>query len=235
MSKSKPPRRPEPAHSCAPQRVSVHALAGLAACAFGAATLATSSAHADQFAEPPSGSGGTVTIASPARGDTYFVVGASELRPHNDTLVRFAVGPAGMLREQAAAAGMLVAADFGRGPAGFRAQAAWLGVGAPRGIAQYTGELTVEADLAELRPRIGAGGGVARTGSSLRDDGSVDAHRGATLGIGVVRAGVAYLLPIEADARIALDVSASIPAIRSDDAPEVSPYAIGALTVSLGF
>lgn len=157
--------------------------------------------------------------------------------PRLRSTVRLSLGPMGKLDGDAAAPGLFAAVDFGRGAAGFRLAGAWLAVGESNGLAQYTGELTLDfGGRSRLRPVIAAGAGAAHTGSSRGDDGALRTDEGAWLGIGTVRAGLSMLLPLEgADARIGVDLGAAIPAVVSDRAPSSSPWALGAAFVSVGF
>jgi hypothetical protein len=191
-------------------------------------------AKADGFAEPPPGRD-RVAVAGDG-GDDRFLPDIDAVEPKL-SIVRFVVGPAGKFDGDGAAPGLLAAIDIGRGPTGFRATGAWLDVGADEGVAQYTGELTIDfGGRSRIRPVIGAGGGVARTSSSKNDDGSMDTSNGSTLGVGIVRAGVAVRLPFEeADARVGLDLTGTLPAIRAKSAPDVGPWALAALTVAVGF
>jgi hypothetical protein len=157
--------------------------------------------------------------------------------PRLRSTVRLSLGPMGKLDGDAAAPGLFAAVDFGRGAAGFRLAGAWLAVGEQNGLAQYTGELTLDfGGRSRVRPVIAAGAGAAHTGSSRGEDGVLRTDQGAWLGIGTVRAGLSLLLPLEgADARIGVDLGAAIPAIVSDRAPSSSPWALGAAFVSVGF
>jgi hypothetical protein len=173
-----------------------------------------------------------------AAGSSERLLSLDDLSPSpRASLVRLLVGPAGKLDARSASPGLLAALDIGRGPTGFRLTAAWLDVGSEHGLSQYTGEITLDfGGRSRLRPVIGAGGGVARTSSSVREDGTLDASTGATLGIGTVRAGLGLRLPFdEADARVTLDLTGALPAIRTDHAPDVTPWALASLTVGVGF
>jgi hypothetical protein len=202
--------------------------AALATVAFGGA------ARADAWAAPPGDD-------DPPRRRGVAVVDQDDDRTPSPepkpSVVRFYAGPAGKVDKAAASPGMMLAVDLGRGPAGFRLSSAWLDVGKDRGVSQYTGELTIDfGGRSRFRPVVGAGGGVARSSSSVRDDGSVDTSTGATMGVGLVRAGLGFRLPFEeTDARVALDVVGVLPAIRGATAPDLGPWALGAITVGVGF
>lgn len=207
----------------------------LLAVTLGAAMFAASApARADGFAEPP-GEQRSVAFV-PSRSSSRLL--SEPFEPEAElSVLRFLVGPAGRLAGGGATAGFFLAADIGRGPAGGRLSAAWLDVGGPRGLAQYTGELTLDfGGHSWLRPVIGAGGGVVRTSSSRAADGSVDPTTGATIGVGLLRTGLGVRLPFESvDARVALDVTGTLPAIRGSDAPELTPWVLGALSLGIGF
>lgn len=202
------------------------------------ATLSASRpAGAQGFADPPSAhQHARVIVAEDDNGRCDDEPSSPAYDP-GQSLVRLLVGPAGKFSTGSAEPGLLVAVDVGRGPTGLRLSGAWLSVGDESGLAQYTGELTVDfGGRSRVRPVIGAGGGVARTSSSVREDGTTDLGAGATLGIGVVRAGLGVMLPFsEADARVALDVTGSFPAIRASNAPDLSPWVLASITVGVGF
>lgn len=200
-----------------------------------AATLSTPrSARATGFAEPP----GRQRVARAYTAESPDHDGfLDEWPPPRRSLVRLFVGPAGRFDASGAAPGLLVAAELGRGPTGGRLAATWIDVGSASGVSQYTGELTIDfGGRSFLRPVIGAGGGVARTSWSVRDDGSRDESSGATLGIGLVRGSLGVRLPFDdADARVALDLTGVLPAIRSAHAPELTPWGLASIHVGIGF
>lgn len=198
-----------------------------------AALIAPAEARAYGFATPPSGGGRSIAVSS---SDRLLSLDDLDAGPR-PSLVRLLVGPAGKVDAESASPGLLAALDIGRGPAGFRLSGAWLDVGADHGLSQYTGELTLDfGGRSRFRPVIAAGGGVARTSSSVRADGSLDTSSGATLGIGTLRAGLGFRLPLDqADARITLDVTGALPAIRTDSAPSITPWVLGSLTIGVGF
>ena len=199
-----------------------------------ASSLIPSQAAADEgFAEPP----GRSRVAVASSGPEEPAVTEASNRDTPSSTVRLFVGPAGRFASSGASPGLLTAIELGRGPAGFRIAGAWVDVGSDRGISEYTGELTVDfGGRSRIRPNVGAGGGVARTSASRREDGTLDGSSGATLGVGVVRGGLGVRLPFEeTDARVALDVSGSFPVVRSEGARDVQPWALAALTVGVGF
>ena len=196
-------------------------------------------ARADGFARPPHDDGVAVPIPDGDRYDDYDNRDPEPFPPLpiSRSSVRVAVGPVGKLDADSASPGLLAAIDFGRGPTGFRLTGAWLSAGNTEGLAQYTGEITVDfGGASRVRPVIGAGAGVARTSSSLDEDGNLVEDEGAYLGIGVVRGGISVLLPLAgADARLGVDVTGAIPAVVSDRAPSSSPWVLGAVTIAVGF
>jgi hypothetical protein len=193
-----------------------------------------STALADGFATPP----GDDEVAV-VRHDRFDPGPSSSGFQQEDSrsIVRVLVGPSAKFDAESAAPGLLVGADLGKGPAGVRLSAAWMNVGTDHGISQYTAELTLDfGGRSRIRPVLGAGGGYARTSSSMNDDGTLDSENGANLGIGVVRGGVGLRLPFEeTDARVQLDLTGAFPAIRADNAPDVTPWAVTSLTVAIGF
>jgi hypothetical protein len=205
----------------------------LALAAVGSTALALSHpARADGFADPPFRDGRVARVA----GSSDDFEPPPPPLPEPST-VRLFVGPAGKVDRASALAGVLVAAELGRGPTGLRLSGSWLDVGAERGLSQYTGELFLDfGGRSRFRPVLGAGGGVVRTSGRQRQDGSIDTSEGATIGVGLVRAGIGVRLPFEsADARVELDATGTIPAIRGDEAPDLGPWVVAALTVGVGF
>jgi hypothetical protein len=193
-----------------------------------------SAARADEgFAEPPP----NVHVAAETHERPILEPSLARLEPEASS-VRLLVGPAGKIDRHGAEPGLFVATEFGSGLPGLRLEAAWLGVGNPRGVAQYTSELTLDFGARSwVHPVLGAGAGVARTSSSAAADGTLDPNHGATLGVGVIRTGVSFRLPLdETDARIALDASGIFPAIHGADAPKgLTPWATGTVGVLVGF
>jgi hypothetical protein len=226
--------RPIPAAPRPPRRArSLAALSLACACA----ALATPAVASD-FADPPGPSGrGAVAVDPDQDGHRYEAAPCYPPLPDEPSIVRFYVGPAGKLDGSSAAPGLLAAADVGKGPAMLRLTAAWLDVGAEKGLSQYSGELAVDfGGRSRLRPVIGAGAGLARTSIRVRDDGTIDPDRGASVGVGLVRAGLGWRLPFEeADARVALDLVGTLAAIRGNDAPDLSPWLVTSISVGVGF
>lgn len=214
----------------------VPARSPLLAAALVAAALAClpRSARADGFATPPGDD--RARVARTHDFDDYG--GPSFFDEPKLSVFRLLVGPAAKLDGDGAAPGLFVATEIGRGPAALRLSAAWMNVGTDHGVSQYTGELVLDfGGRSRVRPMVAAGGGVARTTTSQRADGTENLDKGATLGIGTVRGGVALRLPFEdADARVQLDVSGVFPAIRGSDAPDgLTPWAATTLAVAVGF
>lgn len=188
-------------------------------------------AHAQEFATPPPGRGLLAGDGYDGGYDSIFTT------DRHNSMVRLFVGPGGMLSGNGVSPGMLTALEFGRGPAGFRVSGSWFDVGSDTGVQQYTGEITLDfGGRSRLRPNIGAGGGVGVASSSVRADGTTDPEHSSVLGVGLLRAGIAYKIPLgDTDARLALDLIGTLPAIRAKDAPELSPWLIGTVMVGIGF
>lgn len=203
------------------------------AAALAAGALCSSTvASAGGFAEPPP----SRRVVALDR-DEHFSFGESYDDLPRLSVVRFLVGPALKADAESALPGLYAAMEIGRGPAGLRLSASWLDVGHERGLSQYTGELTLDfGGRSRFRPVIGAGGGVTRTSSSARPDGTLDATTGATMGVGLVRAGLGVRLPFsDTDARVNLDVTGVLPAIRGSTAPDLGPWVVTGLSVGIGF
>jgi hypothetical protein len=212
------------------------ALAGLAAIAVAAPARAQ-----DAYARPPDPDGPPIA-ASPWRepppdepGPYPYADDDTLWRRRELSVFRLHVGGAGKPDTDSITPGLLSALDIGRGPAGFRLTAVWLRVGSEQGLAQYTGELTLDfGGRRSWRPVLGAGAGVVRT--YRVDDQGNRVGGGSTLGIGAMRAAIEYKLPVEeADARAGLSRIGAQPAARGDGAPDAKPWLVVAATVGVGF
>ncbi len=199
--------------------------------------LAASSAAAQTYADapyPPREPHGPIAyhpVEPPPPDDPYDTL---EWRRRELAVFRFHVGGAARISEEDVTPGMTAALDIGRGPAGFRASGAWLRVGSDGGVAQYTGELTLDlGGKQSWRPVLGAGAGLARLYEDEPEGEGTDAK---SLGIGLVRVGIEYRIPVEGtDTRAGLSVIGVLPAIRAQDAPDPSPWMIVGATVGVGF
>jgi hypothetical protein len=192
-------------------------------------------ARAEAFAEPP----GTPLLptAPPATGPQEFPAEeplsvAASAAPEL-AAVRLGVGPVLRVAPSATDGGLLAAADVGNGPAGVRLTGAWVRAGSERGLSTYQGELFVDfGGERRLRPIVGAGAGVARLGTRASDGRT----KLSTYGIGVLRATLEVLLPVErADARVGVDASAGVPAVQSRSAPDAAPWLLLSARVGVGF
>ncbi len=154
---------------------------------------------------------------------------------HRETsLLRFHIGGAGRGNNDEVTPGFTTSLDIGRGPAGFRVSGTWLRVGSDEGLAQYTGELTLDLGAqSPWRPVVGAGAGLARYYQDTADGNGTDAE---SLGIGLVRVAIEYQLPVEAtDTRAGLGITGALPAIRAEGAPDLNPWVIVGFTIGVGF
>jgi hypothetical protein len=80
---------------------------------------------------------------------------------------------------------------------------------------------------------VGAGAGLARL-ESPAESGGAASH--STAGVGLLRIGVSYQLPVDGtDARAGIDLVGYLPAIRSRDAEPLAPWALAVATVGVGF
>ena len=204
-----------------------------------ASLLFASSAAAQTYATPPDhryhGNGHSVVAyhpVDPVDPDDGYDLQA--WRRRELSVFRFHIGGAGRILEEEVTPGLMTALDIGRGPAGFRATGTWLKVGSADGVAQYTGELTLDlGGRNSFRPVIGAGAGLARYYEGQPDGEGTDAK---SLGIGLLRVAVEYRIPVEGtDTRAGLGVIGVLPAIRADDAPDPAPWIVAAATVGIGF
>ncbi len=199
-------------------------------------TLLAAQAAAQPFARPPENHNDTV-VAGDSGGlfDRGIDDDGAWWRREHLSWLRLHVGGAARASSDGLTPGLLAALDFGRGPAGFRASAAWLRVGSDQGLAQYSGELTLDlGGRSRWRPIIGAGAGLAR--SYRVDAAGARTAGGSSLGIGVLRVSLELRLPLEdVDARAGIHAIGTLPAIRGDGAPDLDPWVIGAATLGVGF
>ena len=208
----------------------------LAASAF---TLAAP-AMAQTYAQPPGGRGPYYSY----RGDddAYSVPPLdgcygddSGWRRRELSPVRIHVGGALLADPDRATPGLQTAIDFFRGPAGIRFSGMWFRAGSGEGIAQYTGEMTLDlGGRSVFRPVIGAGAGLARTWKV--DDAGHRVSGGANIGIGLMRVALEYRLPIEGtDSRASVGLIGVLPAVTSQSAPDLKGWVIAGLSVGIGF
>jgi hypothetical protein len=150
--------------------------------------------------------------------------------------LRLHIGPMAATTGRGLGPGLGVAADFGRGTIGFRLGAAWLR-GEPSGadpspiaggLAQYTGELTLDlAKRSPVHPIVGIGFGYARA----------DTGRGAGgLGVGTARLALEYALALDdADVRFQLGVLGALPGPADSVVSDAKGWAIMGATIGIGF
>jgi len=200
-------------------------LAGLALVAFG------STARAEGFAQPPDEP--VIAQGHPAPGDRGDDDGYDRYYTPRST-VRLMTGPALRVSRESPDGGLFVALDVGERAAGLRLSGSWVRVGSARGLSQYTGELWLDfGSGGRLHPIVGAGAGVARENQQDAISGALETH---TLGIGLLRGSLQYSLPVrDTDARAALDVIGSVPAIRGSSSVDSSPWLLVIASVGVGF
>jgi hypothetical protein len=143
------------------------------------------------------------------------------------------VGPALRVSEIAPQGGFAAALDIGARAAGARLSGSWLDVGGEHGLSQYDLQLWIDFGYGRLlHPVLAAGAGIARA-DAVDADGNVTT---STLGVGVLRGTLEYVLPVsEADARAGIDVTGSVPAIRSRDAVDTNGWLLVIARVGVGF
>jgi len=148
--------------------------------------------------------------------------------------LRIVTGPALHLTDGDPQAGLFAAVDLGRGPAGFRVSGSWAHAGSAPGMATYTGELWFDLGHPHrLRPIVAAGAGLSTVRFVPE---STNTAQTATVGIGVLRGGLHYLLPLgSTDARAGLDAVGCLPAVRGEEAADVKPWALIVATLGVGF
>ncbi len=185
--------------------------------------LAGTPARAD-YAEPP---GYDPYGPGPGVGQTA--------RPHAaSSLVRVQTGPAVRLSAESPTGGLVAAVDVGRAGAGVRGSASWAGTGTDRGTSQFSGELWVDFGVGEaLHPIVGAGAALVR---ARADEPASEQTQTRTLGAGILRVALAYVLPVErADAGATVECTGAVPAIQDGGPQAARPWALVAATVGVGF
>jgi hypothetical protein len=130
---------------------------------------------------------------------------------------------------------LVLSLDAGRRGAGVRFTGAWIRSGSDGGLSQYGGDVWIDfANDDGLHPILGAGAAVAKLDHETTDPTKTGVESD-TIGVGMLRATLAYRLPVrDVDARAALDVVGSVPAVGAH-AGDVTPWITAALTVGIGF
>ncbi len=152
----------------------------------------------------------------------------SEPSPTQPSTVRVSVGPTLRVAEPKTNGGLYVALDVGARAAGLRASGSWVRTSTEHGISQYAAELWIDFGAGRaLHPILGAGVGVARVERE---------EQTATLGIGVLRGSVEYLLPVAGvDARVGIDAIGCVPATPGGGSEDASPWLLAVGHVGVGF
>lgn len=152
--------------------------------------------------------------------------------------MRLHIGPMGVTTGRSLGLGMGIAADFGRGSVGFRMSAAWMRgesgdpARAPSpmadGLAQYTGELTLDFHKrGPVHPVFGLGFGLAHIN---RGDGA------GNVGIGTARFGLEYAIALDdADVRLGGGIMGVLPGPADREVADVRGYAIIGASLGIGF
>jgi hypothetical protein len=195
-------------------------------------SVAPAIADAQPFAEPPAH--GQPVMAESDYGAAPPIADGDYYPPLQSSFVRIHTGPAVRISEHAPDGGLFAALDVGERAAGVRFSGTWVRVGAERGMSQYAGELWIDFGHDQrLHPILGAGAGAARL--DLVDPTTGDSE-GHTVGIGILRGSLQYVLPVRGtDARASIDVIGAVPAIRGKGTPETSPWMLALATVGIGF
>jgi len=153
--------------------------------------------------------------------------------------VRLQLGPAAVTTGRGLGMGLGVAADFGTGTVGARLAAAWTRGEARSddeaqvaqlgsGIAQYTGELTLDLHKrGPVHPVFGMGIGLAHVNRPAG---------GGNAGIGTARFGVEYALGLEdADVRLGAGATFAMAGPSEREADNLRGYALIGGTLAIGF
>jgi hypothetical protein len=145
--------------------------------------------------------------------------------------VRLFTGPALRISDDAARGGLGLAIDAGSRGAGARFAGTWVRSGTNGGSSQYEAELWLDfSEHDPIHPILAAGAALARL------DRDVGGHLATeSIGVGLLRATLQYRLPVrDVDARAALDVVGSMPAVGAH-AADASPWVTAAVMVGVGF
>lgn len=195
-----------------------------------AAPLLATVAHSQPFAVPPDDSEPFAARPddAPTRADAPVIVDDPAL-PGTHSVARVHVGPAVQFDDEAARAGLGGMVDFGRRGAGLRFTGLWAGTSDGGSVAQYTAELWIDfASDSRLHPIVSAGAGLARL-----DGVEATADGPQRVGIGIVRAGLEYQLPVRgAEARAGLSAFAALPAVGAEN---VTAWGGALASVGVGF
>ena len=186
-----------------------------------------------EFAEPPPGSAVAYPVGPPVdQEQTALVVDESDAATA-ESLIRLHAGPALRIHREGARLGAWAAADIGASATGLRVTGAWIDVGAQSGLAQYTAELWIDlGQRRRLRPVVGVGAGLGRVPTSTSDG----EERTATVGLGILRAGLQLLLPVrDTDARASLEAVGSLPVARPRELEPATPWGMVIASVGVGF
>ncbi|MEZ4223752.1 MAG: hypothetical protein R3B13_22580 [Polyangiaceae bacterium] len=191
-------------------------------------------AHAQPFAEPTEGSATLATDGYQGPYDAPYAHEDHDDPPLSSSAVRVHTGPTLRISEADPAGGLFVALDVGEKAAGVRASGSWVRVGSDNGLSQYAGELWIDFGYdRRIHPIIGAGAGVARLDARDPQSGDLSSE---TVGIGLLRGAVEYVLPVRGtDARAGLEVLGAVPAIGSESAGNPKPWMLVTATVGIGF
>jgi hypothetical protein len=145
--------------------------------------------------------------------------------------VRLFTGPALRISDDAARGGLGLALDAGARGAGARFAGTWVRSGAKGGSSQYEAELWLDfSEHDPIHPILAAGAALARLDRDL--GGRLESE---SIGVGLLRATLQYRLPVrDVDARAALDVVGSMPAVGAH-AADATPWVTAAVMVGVGF
>ena len=196
-----------------------------------------------RFAPPPPGGDGPIVTdpppPPPSDPDRPIYVEPDAPREYYRAPVRLQLGPVGVTTGRGLGMGLGAAADFGTGTVGARISAAWTrgelhDDGAAQvaelgsGLAQYTGELTLDFHKrGPVHPVFGMGFGLAHVS---HPQGSGNA------GIGTVRLGLEYALGLEdADVRLGAGVTGALAGPSEREADALHGYALVGGTLAIGF
>lgn len=193
--------------------------------------LPRSAAAEGGFAEPPER---PLVPERPSPEHEYYApYPEPDPEPVQPSTVRVSVGPTLRVADPTTDGGLYVALDVGSRAAGVRGSGSWVRTGTEHGVAQYTAELWIDFGAGrQLHPILGAGAGVARVERTAAD-GEDDS---ATLGIGVLRGTLEYLLPVAGvDARVGIDAIGCVPATPGGDPRDARPWLLAVGHVGVGF
>jgi hypothetical protein len=220
-----------------------------------------SALHQSGYATPPPGAAPIVVDEGGERydeGRPVYVEPPPVVEPYRAP-VRLELGPVGVTTGRGLGMGLGAAAAFGSGTVGARISAAWTRGEARSdadaqfaelgsGLAQYTGELTLDFHKrGPVHPVFGMGFGLAHvshpqgsgSGGNLNGGGATGGNASGgsgNAGIGTARLGVEYALGFDdADVRLGAGITGVLAGPSEREADSLRGYALVGASLAIGF